>query len=103
MKHLSDLIGHVVTLKLASGEELVTKILDIQNGEVLIHDPLSVAPGAQGIGLVPSLFTADPKADTKLNLNSVVIYALTDESVKNKYIQATTGLVIPDTKKLILG
>jgi len=103
MKNLSDLIGQVVTLKLQSGEELVTKILEIMNGEVIIHDPVSVAPGPQGIGLVPSLFTADQKYEPRLNLDSIVIYALTDESVKNKYIQATSNIIMPETKKLILG
>jgi len=37
-----------------------------------------------------------------LNMNNVTIFALTDSSVKTKYIEATTGIVMPD-KKLILG
>jgi hypothetical protein len=54
------------------------------------------------MGLVPSLFTADPKAETRLNINSITVFAITDESIKVKYIQATTGISVPQ-KKIVLG
>jgi hypothetical protein len=54
------------------------------------------------MGLVPSIFTSDPKGEVRLNTNSVTLYAVTDASVKVKYIEATTGIKLPD-KKLILG
>jgi hypothetical protein len=61
-----------------------------------------IAPGPQGMGLVPSLFTADPKEEIRLNTNSVSLVSKTDDSVKMKYIEATTGIKVPE-KKLILG
>lgn len=95
--------GKVYTFKLSSGEELVAKVksLPIQ-GSIEIETPVSVAPGPQGLGLVPSMFTADADATARLNINSISIYALTDDSVKMKYIEATTGIQVPE-KKLILG
>jgi len=54
------------------------------------------------MGLVPSLFTADPDGEIKLNTNSIAIYGVTDDSIKAKYTQATTGIAVPN-KKLILG
>lgn len=95
-------INEVYTLKLNSGEELVAKVLETSDTEIKLHDPLSVAPGPQGVGLIPSLFTADPKGDTRLNKSSVAIYALADETIKSKYIEATSKIIVPD-KKLILG
>lgn len=95
-------VGEVYTLKLTSGEEVVARVNAIEDQYLLLHDPVSVAPGPQGLGLMQSLFTANPKDPARLNINSVTIFALTDESVKAKYIEATTGLVVPD-KKLILG
>jgi hypothetical protein len=41
----------------------------------MLQDPVSVAPGPQGMGLVPSMFTADPDKNTRLNMNSVAISA----------------------------
>ena len=95
--------GNIWTLKLNSGEELVAKVTSVTDLDIVLHDPLSVAPGPQGVGLMPSLFTADPKGEIRLNKNSIAIYAVTDDSVKAKYTQATSNLIVPETKKLILG
>lgn len=92
----------VWTFKLNSGEELITKVTSIEGDYLVIEEPVSVAPGPQGMGLVPSMFTADPTGITKLNTNSISIFALTDDNVRMKYIEATTGIKIPE-KKLILG
>jgi hypothetical protein len=97
-------IGEVYTFKLNSGEEVVAKIMEINSdkNEVIISNPVSIAPNQKGIGLMPSMFTADPDSNVKLNTNSVSIIAPTEDSVKVKYIEATTGITVPD-KKLILG
>lgn len=95
-------VNEVYTFKLTSGEEVVGKVTAIEDQNVLLHDPVSVAPGPQGLGLMQSMFTADPKDPARLNINNVTIFALTDSSVKVKYIEATTGLVVPD-KKIIMG
>lgn len=94
--------GQVYTFKLNSGEELIAKVKMAGGDWIEIENPVSVAPGPQGMGLVPSMFTADPDAEIKLNTASVAIYALTDDPVKMKYIEATTGIKIPE-KKLVLG
>lgn len=100
MKNIT--IGETYTFKLTSGEEVVGKVTGVEDHLISLKDPVSVAPGPQGLGLIQSMFTADPKDPARLNINNVTIFALTDDSVKVKYIEATTGLVVPD-KKLILG
>lgn len=94
--------NEVYSLKLASGEELITKVIGQIGTELVIKEPVSVAPGPQGMGLVPSLFTVDTDSEIRLNISSVTVYGLTEENVKNKYIEATTGITVP-SKKLILG
>ena len=95
-------INTVYTVKLNSGEELITKVVEVNDGYITISEPVSVAPSQQGIGLVPSMFTADPDKSVVLNTNSIAFYAPTEDGVKMKYIQATTGITVPD-KKIILG
>ena len=95
-------IGEVYTFKLNSGEELVAKVLKVNDKDVIVSNPVSIAPNQKGIGLVPSLFTVDTDTEVTINTNSVSIIAQTEESVKTKYIEATTGITVPD-KKLILG
>ena len=94
--------GNVYTFKLNSGEELIAKVTVNDGDWLVVENPVSVAPGPQGMGLVPSMFTSDPKEQVKLNTHCVSIYALTDDSVKMKYIEAITGIKVPE-KKLILG
>ena len=88
---------------MTSGQETLAKVLSVQGDEIIISNPVAVAPAQQGIGLVPATFTADPKENLVLNRHSIAMSALTDSSIKAKYIQATTGLAIPTEKKLILG
>jgi hypothetical protein len=95
-------IGKVYTFKLNSGEEMIAKVTAIVGTEVKLQDPVSVAPGPQGMGLVPSLFTADPTQSSTLNMNCIAIYSFTDDNVRMKYIEATTGIKVPE-KKILVG
>lgn len=94
--------GQIYTLKLNSGEELIAKIVEENEKFITVEHPVSVAPGPQGMGLVPSLFTADPHGKVTININSVAVLADTESAVKTKYIEATTGIQVPD-KKIIMG
>lgn len=96
-------VGKVYTLKFNSGEEVVAKMTAEGVGNFIeVSEPVSIAPGPQGMGLVPSMFTADPSQSVTINTNNIAMYAETEDSVKMKYIEATTGIKIPD-KKIIMG
>jgi hypothetical protein len=92
----------VYTFKMNSGEEMVAKVKMAGGDWITLEEPVSIAPGPQGMGLIPSLFTADPKAEIKLNTSSVSLISETDDSVKMKYLEATTGIKVPE-KKILVG
>jgi hypothetical protein len=94
--------NEVYTFKLNSGEELIAKVTRPGGDFIVIAEPVSIAPGQQGLQMIPSVFTANPKEEFKLNTNSIAMIAETDDSIKVKYIEATTGIQVPK-KKLILG
>ena len=94
-------INSVYTLKLMSGEELVVKVVDSDADTITVSGPVSVAPGPQGMNLIPSLFTADHDNPITINKSSIVMQALTDEPVRVKYIEATTGIRVPEKKILM--
>ena len=75
---------------------------EVTGNYINVSDPVSVAPGPQGMGLIPSMFTANPDQSVTINTNSIAMYAETEDSVKMKYIEATTGIKVPD-KKIIMG
>jgi hypothetical protein len=94
--------GKVYTFKLNSGEELIAKIVDITRDNIIVTEPVSIAPTQQGMQMIPSLFTAEPKGNVTLNTNSIAFYADTEDSIKDKYLEATTGIKVPN-KKIVLG
>ena len=96
-------VGKIYTFKLNSGEELIAKVVEIlSDAKVIITEPVSIAPSQQGMQMIPSIFTGDPGANVTLNTNSITLYSDTEESIKDKYNEATTGIKLPD-KKIILG
>ena len=94
--------NQVYTIKLNSGEELVAKVTQAVGDFITIEEPVSIAPSQQGMQMIPSIFTADPKGEFKLNTTSVAMYAETDDNIKDKYLEATTGIKVP-SKKIVLG
>ena len=49
----------IYTIKIANGDEVVTKVVDIdEDGNYIISKPLTVIPTQQGIQMMVSLFTA---------------------------------------------
>ena len=105
MKNLNVNVGEIYSLKMNSGEELIAKVvgIDVINEAIRIEQPVSVGPTPNGqMGLVPSMFTYNHQKSVMLNTSSVAIIAETDEAIKAKYIQATTGIAVPE-KRVILG
>ena len=94
--------NEIYTFKLASGEEMVAKVLKVDGNFVDISEPVSIAPNQQGLGMVPSLFTSEMNGEFRLNTNTVSMYAETNDQIKVKYIEATTGIKVPE-KKILVG
>lgn len=100
---MSYLTGKVYTFKFNSGEEMIAKVTKIeQDMYIMVENPLSVAPNQNGIGLIPSLFTGNTDKPVTININSIAMYSEVDENVQLKYLEATTGIQVPD-KKIIMG
>ena len=94
-------LNEVMSLKLASGEEIITKITAETDTALTLSNPLSIAPGPGGVGLMPTMFTSDQDQTVTLNKSSVVMVASTSSAVASKYIEATTGIAtVP--KKIII-
>lgn len=96
-------LDSIYTFKMNSGEEVISKVVGTTDMYITVVSPCSIGPGpGGGLGLVPTMFTCNPEGEVKLNTSSIAMIANTDESIKSKYIQATTGITLPD-KKIILG
>jgi len=95
--------GVVYTFKFNSGEEMLGKVASLSKaGYLEVENPLSIAPSQQGMGLIPSLFTSDPDKNVMINITSIAMYCESDDSIKMKYLEATTGIKVPE-KKILVG
>lgn len=94
--------NEIYSIKLNSGEEMITRVKEVTDTHLIVSEPVSVAPGPQGMGLVPSLFTANPNGEFMLNKNSIAVICETEYNIKAKYSEAVSGVKVPE-KKLILG
>jgi hypothetical protein len=94
--------NEIFSIKLNSGEEMITRVKEVTDTYLVVSEPVSVAPGPQGMGLVPSLFTAKPDGEFMLNKNSIAVICETEYNIKAKYSEAVSGVKVPE-KKLILG
>ena len=93
--------NEIYSVKLNSGEEMITRVKEVTDTHLVISEPVSVAPGPQGMGLVPSLFTASPNGEFMLNRSSIAVICETEYNIKAKYSEAVSGVKVPEKK--ILG
>ena len=94
--------GDIWTIKLTSGEELVAKIVVISEDHYMVDKPVSVAPTAQGMQLIPSVFTANTDNLVKINTSAITLMAETNSYVRDSYVSATSKVKVPE-KKIVLG
>jgi hypothetical protein len=96
--------NEVLTFKLNNGDEIVTKVISgpDEYGYLTVSEPVSVVTTSTGVGMIPTIMTAEMNAENKLNTNSISMFTPTNDNIKLKYLEATTGIKVP-TKKLIVG
>jgi len=93
----------IYTFKLNSGEEMVTKVLEVEDTFFLIEKPVSIAPGKNGMQMIPSAFTMELEKSVRLNISAVTMIFETNPEVQASYKTATTGIVQPTEKRILQG
>jgi hypothetical protein len=90
------------TIKIANGDEIVTRITGENDSTYIISRPLVVMPSPQGIQMIFGMFTADPEKPVELNKSAVSMIAPSRQEVCDSYTEATTGIK-PVTNKILMG
>jgi len=84
--------SEVYSLKIANGDELIAKVIAVDDTSIKVAAPLTVVPSRDGIQLVPSLFTTELNSDVTININNIVMIAAVRDQVRDSYTEATTGI-----------
>ena len=95
-------LDEVYTIKIANGDEIVAKVVETGPDTITVAGPLTVLPSAQGIQLMPSLFTSEPDDSVTINISNIAMYASARQQVKDSYTEARTGIT-PVRKSILTG
>jgi len=94
--------NEIYTIKLASGEEIVTKIIEETDNALEVDQPIMVVVSQQGLQLMPGLFTNNNEKTVTINKGSCVMVGPTREDVRTNWIEATTGITT-EKKQIVTG
>lgn len=94
--------GDVVSLKLASGDEIIGKVVAQGEDVITLSKPHVIGASQQGIGLIPYMFGADDDSQVPFSRAHIVTMIRTREELKLGYIQQTSGLAMPPASSSII-
>lgn len=86
--------GEIVTIRLTSGEELITKLVEETDSHYKVNKPMTLSMSQQGIGMMPFLFTVNMDKDLSIAKSAVAVISSTATSFADQYIQGTTGIAM---------
>lgn len=82
----------IVTMKLITGEEIITKFISNEDNSYKINKPLVLSITSQGPAMTPFLFTAELDSDISIPKAAIIATAKTEKTTSNQYIKGTTGI-----------
>lgn len=86
--------GDIVTLKILGGDEVVGRLVSIENRIHTINRPHVVMMGQQGFGLAPYVLTAGPDYKLDIKEEHIVGVVKTFDGVAKEYIKQTSGIMV---------
>ena len=85
--------GDTVSLKLASGEEIVGHFNQRVTGGYELIKPMVLIANEKGLGLAPFMYSVSPDGKFVLNANTVTCVGKTDGEIAKQYTATTSGIV----------
>ena len=84
--------GYIYTLKLITGEEVITRLTEDLTFHYKVYRPLVLSVTANGVAMTPFLFTADIEGNIDIPKTAVIAIAQTEKSTANQYISGTSSI-----------
>jgi hypothetical protein len=94
---------NIYTFKITSGEEIIGRVVSFDDTHVEVMNPIMMAPTQQGLQMIPGMMSINADKSVFIQRGSVTIIGTTRSDIESAYIQATTGLSVPDKKQIIMG
>jgi hypothetical protein len=82
----------IISLKLSNGDEIVGKLVSESDVQYVLYRPLIVVPSQQGLGLMQSMFSAEPANQFEIPKTHVMMHCATMNSMATHYQELTSGI-----------
>jgi len=86
--------GDVISMKLASGEEVVARLEEEEGGEMIVTKPMMLVQAQEELGLSPFMFSVDPTAKFNIKVANILCVSKSEESFGKQYLEQTTGIQV---------
>ena len=93
-------LGEIYTLKLITGEEVITRLSEDNAFTYTVYKPLVLSVTATGVAMTPFLFTAEIDGNIDIPKTAVIAVARTYKSTAGQYIKGTTNIQPASTNSL---
>lgn len=85
-------IGDTISMKLLSGEEIVSRYQRDDETDIVVEKPMLLAASHSGIGLMPYMYTVSPHKPVSIKKSSIISLERTQEDMAREYLAQTTGI-----------
>ena len=86
--------GDVISIKLASGEEMVARLDKETTDTLILSKPTMLIANDGGMGMAPFMFTSSMDAKYTMRLNGVICIVKTEEETAKMYSEKTSGIAL---------
>lgn len=83
----------VMTFKLSTGEEIITRVDRETDTTYFLKKPFTLIQGPHGFGMMPASISADPESLLELNKDTIVFKGETQSDLASQYMEKTTGII----------
>ena len=87
-------VNDTITFKTQAGEEVVSRVTEINKDSIKVRKPMALTMTEKGIGMGPFSLTVSLDTEMVINLATVVFIAKTADRTAKQYIESTTGLKV---------
>lgn len=83
--------GDVISMKLASGEEVVGRLEEEKGADMILSKPMMIVAAQEGLGLAPFMFSVSPDSKFNIKVANVLCVTKTEDGFGKQYMEQTTN------------
>lgn len=87
-------VNDIISLKMANGDEIIGELAEETGSAYILNRPMAAVMTGQGLGLMQSMFSVDPKGKYEVSKAHVMMHGLTADAVKKHYLSSVSDIAV---------